>query len=58
MNAQDLENSYNYILSLIAEYENKHDKPTLDGFSSYLERQKQLQIRRYNERKAMRNDKL
>ena len=41
----------NYIQSLISEYESKYDKPTLEGFSMYLERLKQQWIMVYEQRK-------
>lgn len=40
---------FNQLQALIAEYELKTEKPTIEGFSMYIERRKQLAIQQYRE---------
>ena len=48
MTANEILAGYLKIQALIASYENKAEKPTLDGFSSWLERLKSLELYNYN----------
>ncbi len=41
--------SFDNIQGIIGEYESKTNKPTIEGFSMFLERKKQFHIQKYKE---------
>jgi len=49
MTQQDIEGSFDTILGMIAEYEQRYNKPTLDGFTLWLIRKKSQTVQTHRE---------